>query len=220
MWHIFSIIGIAFALSLDSFGAGTTYGMRKIRIPLLSTVIIAGCSGAVIYLSMVVGKWIAVWLAPAVTHFVGAFILILLGSYALYQGDKNKLEMKNGTGARQNPAIMEPKVWTIKIRQLGLVVQILKTPLAADLDNSGSISSSEALLLGAALSLDSFGAGLGVALAGFSPLPTAAVIMVMSAFFLRLGIWLGFSYAGRFNQRFVAYAPGLILIVLGLLRFF
>ncbi|MGA9174075.1 MAG: sporulation membrane protein YtaF [Thermoactinomyces sp.] len=220
MWHVFSIIGIAFALSLDSFGAGTTYGMRKIRISLLSTAIIAGCSGAVIYLSMAVGRWIAVWLSPAVTHITGALILILLGGYALYQGDKNKMEMTNGQSLKQSRAVIEPKVWTIKIRQLGLVVQILKTPLAADLDNSGSISSSEALLLGVALSLDAFGAGLGVALVGFSPFPVAAVIMLMSALFLRLGIWLGFSYSGRFNQRFMAYAPGVILIVLGLLRFF
>lgn len=65
----------------------------------------------------------------------------------------------------------------------------------ADMDNSGSISSAEAFLLGTALSLDAFGAGIGAAMMGFPPVPTAFLIALMSALFLRLGMWIGFSCA-------------------------
>jgi hypothetical protein len=87
--------------------------------------------------------------------------------------------------------------------------------MVVDIDNSGFISDSEAfrsLVLGCV-----FGAGLGAAMAGFAPQPVALTITGMSALFLRFGMWMGFTYAGRFNQR--AYSPGVILFVLGLFRF-
>jgi putative sporulation protein YtaF len=80
---------------------------------------------------------------------------------------------------------------------LGLVIQIWKTPLAADVDRSGSISSTEAVLLGAALSFDSFGAGLGAALIGLPPVPSVLMLVGMSAVFLSIGMFVGFRFSGR-----------------------
>lgn len=42
---LFSLLLLAFALSLDGFGVGITYGLRKMKIPLLSVLIISLCSG-------------------------------------------------------------------------------------------------------------------------------------------------------------------------------
>ena len=64
MLHGWLIIALAFAVSLDSFGVGTTYGLRKIRIPLVSTVIIAGCSGAVLSMGMCMGKFFSACFPP------------------------------------------------------------------------------------------------------------------------------------------------------------
>ena len=74
-------------------------------------------------------------------------------------------------------------VLMIELKRIGIVIQILRTPQMADVDRSGIISASEALLLGIALSLDSFGAGLGAAMIGFSPLLTALVISTASGVF-------------------------------------
>ena len=62
---------------------------------------------------------------------------------------------------------LERMVFTLELRKLGVVIQILRSPSKADMDNSGSISTQEAMWLGIALSLDAFGAGLGAALLGF-----------------------------------------------------
>ena len=53
--HAASLILLAFAVSLDGFGVGVTYGLRRIRIPVLSVVIIALCSGIVVWVSMQIG---------------------------------------------------------------------------------------------------------------------------------------------------------------------
>ena len=218
MSHVWSMIGLAFAVSLDSFGVGTTYGLRKIRIPLLSTIIIAGCSGAVLSMGMWVGKLFSTLFSPVFTQGLGAVLLMALGLWIILQGEKNLKETHEDETSVQNQSCLQIKTWTFQIKRLGWVVKVLKTPVMADMDNSGSISAIEAFLLGTALSLDAFGAGIGAALVGIPPIPAAFSIALMSALFLWLGMWIGFFYAKRLKNRFWAYIPGVILILLGMIR--
>ncbi|MBA4496463.1 sporulation membrane protein YtaF [Paenactinomyces guangxiensis] len=223
MWHGLSMIWLAFAVSLDSFGAGNTYGMRKIRIPFLSTVIIACCSGGVIFGSMKAGGWLAGWLSPGIASMIGALILIVLGCWTLYQGfiNANHPEPLPGEAAvSKHKGTNGIKVWTFELKTIGLVIQILKTPMAADMDRSGSISPIEAVLLGAALSLDAFGAGLAAVMIGLPPASVALLIAGMSALFLRLGMWMGFRCVNKIRSPILHYLPGIFLVLLGLMRFF
>lgn len=66
--HVVTLLLLAFAVSLDGFGVGVTYGLRQIRIPGLSILIIAGCSGIIILLSMLFGQWMADYISP---HIAG-----------------------------------------------------------------------------------------------------------------------------------------------------
>jgi putative sporulation protein YtaF len=91
------------------------------------------------------------------------------------------------------------------------VIQILRTPTIADVDKSGNISVSEAMLLGLALSLDSFGAGIGAALIGFSPLLTASVIAVASGTFIAVGLRIGLLYAEMSWMKKLSVLPGCVL---------
>lgn len=222
MWHIWTMIGLALAVSLDSFGAGTTYGLRKIRIPLCSILIIAGCSGVSIFISMMIGSQIAMWLSPDMGSWIGAGILILLGCWTLFHYMTNKeqdgVEERSGQVEVLIEQEVDPKVWTWELPKWGLVIQILKKPTTADMDRSGSINATEAILLGIALSLDSLGAGLGAALLGYSPLLISSIITIMCGVFLRLGMWTGFHFQQNRFRDFFSYLPGVILIVMGLLR--
>jgi putative sporulation protein YtaF len=224
-----SLLVLAFAVSLDGFGVGITYGLRKIRIPLASVVIIAGMSGLVILLSMMVGVLLARWLSPEGASAVGAFILIGIGLWALIQfarggerdGEPEPAASAAPSAGRPDPAGAPParkELLSIEIRQFGIIVQILKTPSAADMDRSGIITTGEALLLGTALSLDAFGAGIGAALVGFTPLWTALVIAAASGTFLWLGMRVGFMAAGLRWVRRLSVLPGLLLIAIGLLK--
>jgi putative sporulation protein YtaF len=219
MWQMASILWLALAVSLDGFGAGVTYGIRKMRIPFLSTVIIAGCSGLAVYLSMAIGGFLEDWLEPELAKRFGALIFIALGVWALFQTGESSKEKPDPQSHRTgSPA--PSRVWTFRIRSLGLVIQILKTPMAADLDGSGSISGKEAFFLGIALALDSVGAGIGAAFVGLEPAPVALVITGMSALFLKLGMKWGFHFSRSEWNRGMKYLPGMIMVCLGLLRLF
>ncbi|PTM58114.1 sporulation membrane protein YtaF [Desmospora activa] len=221
MWTGFSLLLLAVALSLDSFGAGITYGLRQIRIPILSIVIIALCSGCMIVLSMMAGQWLSRWLSPEVSDGMGAGIMIGIGLFALWNASRKKTEtdkkdpIEASMGEKANQ-----RVFTLEFRTLGYVVQILKTPTAADMDRSGTISPVEAVMLGLALSLDAFGAGFGAALLGFSPWLTAVMIAVVNSLFLIAGMRAGFRLYQLQWARTAAYLPGILLMGIGVSRLF
>ncbi|ABS23489.1 sporulation membrane protein YtaF [Bacillus cytotoxicus] len=203
----FSLILLAFTLSLDSCSVGLTYGLRNVRIPLRSIIIIGICSAAVMLVSMGIGNMIAKVFSPMIATRIGGFVLVGIGAWVLYQffrGDK-KEEIKQ-----------EEKVWKLEIASLGLVIQILRKPTVADFDRSGTISAGEALLLGIALSVDSFGAGIGASLLGYAPVMMAMLVAVMSSLFLFIGMQMGTMLSNmRWLQRFT-FLPGVLLIIIGL----
>ncbi len=226
--HSMSLIILAFAVSLDGFGVGVTYGLRRIRIPLLSVIIIAICSGLVIWLSMQAGEWISQYLSEQSTNITGAGILIVIGCWALYQlfrsGGKNSgaveidtVDAGNSTEVERDESLAVPVVM-LELKWLGLVIQILRAPHAADIDKSGNISSSEAIMLGVALSLDAFGAGLGAAMLGFSAWLTALVITGASALFLVVGTKIGLRFSSWRGMKVLSFLPGILLIAIGLIR--
>jgi putative Mn2+ efflux pump MntP len=249
--HMLSLILLAFAVSLDGFGVGVTYGLRKIRIPFLSILIIACCSGLVIWLSMQAGGWLSGFLSETAAKFIGAAILIGIGCWALIQLglSKGNDEGTEASADRKTPAEAEgrkrmPKtdkaptpanglppvdeanetfsaptqVMKVELKTLGLVIQILRKPQVADVDRSGSISSSEAVMLGVALSIDAFGAGLGAALLGLPALLTAAVIALSSAFFLISGTYVGLRFSAKRSRHALSVLPGILLIMMGIMK--
>lgn len=84
------------------------------------------------------------------------------------------------------------------------------------MDQSGTIAGMEAALLGIALSLDAFGAGIGAALIGYSPFLTAFIVSTMCVFFIELGLKIGFVYSNTSWVRKLSFLPGLLLILLGI----
>jgi putative sporulation protein YtaF len=224
MLPLLSLWMLALAVSLDGFGVGIMYGLRKIRIPLVSVAIISGCSGLIIYASMQAGTYMSNYVSPETARFVGAAILIGIGIWAVVQmlrqreddGAAGPVDIRANTG---EPGTIRT-VLRIELKRLGLVIQILRTPALADMDRSGNISSSEAVLLGIALSLDAFGAGIGAALVGFKALPTAIVIALSSGTFIALGLRIGIRYAGMRLLRKLSFVPGCLLIVMGILKLF
>ncbi|PWK13887.1 sporulation membrane protein YtaF [Tumebacillus permanentifrigoris] len=227
MFHVFSLFVLAFAVSLDGFGVGVTYGLRKIRFPLWSLLIVTVCSATMILLAMQVGGALTNAVSPQFAKALGAFILIGVGSFAIYnlvtQKEKEPVE-ENGDSADSSrdgqTLAKKTTVLRLELKKLGLVIQILRTPSSADVDRSGDISIKEALVLGFALSMDGFGAGIGASLVGFHSVSTALTIAGMNLLFIYSGMRIGIRYAdARFLQR-MAFLPGMMLILIGISKFF
>lgn len=208
MVHILSLVLLALAVSLDSFSVGFTYGLRKMQIPFKSIAIIACCSALTLMLAMLLGHLLEQLMSPAFAEKIGGIILIALGGWVLYQffhPEKEKDLLPH-----------EKVIINFEIKSLGIVINILKKPMVADFDKSGTITGVEAFMLGLALSLDAFGAGVGAVMLGFSPIYLAVAVAVLSSVLVFLGIKLGTSLSQKaWLQRF-SFIPGIVLIIIGI----
>ena len=208
MVQYFSLILLAFAVSLDSFSVGFTYGLRKMQIPFKSILVIACCSAITLLAAMGVGNSIATFLSPAIADKIGGLVLVLIGGWVLYQFFR--------PSSQSNVRPEEKTLVNFEIKSLGLVIHILRRPMAADFDKSGTITGIEAFLLGLALSLDAFGAGIGAALLGYSPWMMAILVALMSSVFVWSGMMCGRVFSEIRWIKKCSFLPGLVLILIGI----
>jgi len=209
---------MAVALSLDGFGVGLAYGLRRIRIPMSSLIAIALCTVFAMGISMLFGSWVTLWLRFIPARLLGATILLTLGFFQLARTIWNRKReafpqaVPAMTVVVQKP-VLEP-VCRFQLSFFGLVIQVLKTPDIADVDGSGGISLRESLLLGSALAMDAFASGIGAALAGMT-LSVIGLVALTQIMMLRLGQHM----AGKIPEKWTAnaeYLPGVVLILIGL----
>lgn len=206
--ELFTIFMLALALNLDSFGVGVAYGVRKIKLPLSSVLIICLESMAAISLSMLAGNFMTQIISLELARFCGGIILFLLGIWMIIQGkSKEKKEI------RPPHSILQ-----LHIRTLGIVIQVLREPQQADFDNSGVISFQEALLLGLALAFDAFAAGFAFSMLKINLLLTVFIIGGGHIFLIYLGLYCGKFLSASIFSRYFLILPGFILIFLGFLN--
>ncbi len=213
-----SLVLVSLAISMDSANVGMTYGLRKMRIPFRSLLVIAGCSFVVVFTVMTVGNSLTVWLTPELSKQIGAGVLIAIGAFTLW-----RMWLPSGEehmrGSDRDDRFVEQKLIS-QIRAFGLIIQILRDPSQADADRSGHIMGWEAVMLGLALSLDAFGAGISLTFLGYSPLVVSACVASASAVLLLVGIRVG----GRVGQNRwlsrLTWLPPILLICIGLVKSF
>lgn len=206
--HAFSLLLLAFVVSLDSFSAGFTYGLRKIEIPLKSIIVIAFCSAFTLLGAMAIGQIIEAFISPKITERVGGFVFVLLGAWILFQFFRRDKSKENLTHKKA--------IVNLEIKSLGIVIQILRKPVSADFDRSGTITGIEAFMLGLALSLDAFGAGIGAVLIGLNPLALALCVAVMSSLFVYMGMKMGTILSRWSIMQKLSFIPGVLLIFIGI----
>src|SRR5690625_235140 len=140
---------LVIAVSLDGFTVGISYGLKHVKIPFIALFIIMMCSGMVVMTSMSIGHMLQFFITETMTNLLGGIIFIMLGLFVLFS-------------LRQTSTKNEKKLPRKKLKNKSTGLKtVLKSPDNADLDQSGTSSLWEATLLGIALALDAFGAGLG-----------------------------------------------------------
>ncbi len=212
--ELFTILIFALALNMDAFGAGAAYGVRGIRLPFSSVLIISLMSVIAISLSMIAGNLVAQAISISFARRLGGIILILIGLWIMFQA------LREGKKGVETPAYEEEPqtVVQIRIRSLGIMVQVLREPHRADLDRSGVISPGEAILLGLALALDAFGAGFAFSMLGFDLVLTALLVGAGHIIITYAGLLAGWGFGATPLGRQFSALPGCILILLGLFK--
>jgi putative sporulation protein YtaF len=198
------------AVSADGFMVGIAYGIKRIKIPFLSLILIACASSLAVTFSMICGKGLAAVLSPSWTSILGTAMLIIIGLYFLLQTVKERINKIEAPG--------DSAIFTINLEFLGIIVQILKKPSSADMDSSGEINLKEAFFLGLALAMDALGAGIGAAMTGLNILFTAISVGMLKFILVNSGMYLGEAVKSKYIEGISSLLPGIILITIGIIE--
>lgn len=215
----FSIILLAISLSLDAFGVGLSYGIRKIKIPIFSKVII--CFFSIFYagIALIGGKSLATFLPQNISKIIGITILFVMGTIIIIQGLVKKDDNKYSLRSYINK---EKTLVQIVIKSFGITIKVIKNPVECDINRSGKIEFAESILLGLALSVDAIGVTLGISLAGSYSIIIPFTVGIFQFAFLYMGTYLGKKFASikKLNKKVIAILPGLLLLILAVINYF
>lgn len=198
--HLLSSLLFALSANIDNFTVGIAYGIKKIKIPFFSNLLIAFITAAGTCISMAIGIAVSKILTPSSANILGSVILILLGVWIA------KDYFKYGKAAQDDQPEKTHKPH---------YDQILSEPEKADRDHSGTIDSKESLTLALALMVNNFGLGIGASITGLNIAVTALCTFFFSILSILIGCLLGKRCFSTFFGRFAPLLSGLIVIVLG-----
>ena len=211
---------LAISSSIDSLGIGITYGIKNTKISHIAKVILFSISFFTSLISIYFGNIIKTFFSQLITKFLGSIFLILIGLFICFESIKNDSKKKN-KDYKDFINIESEKVYSFFIKCLGLTIKIIKNPTNSDLDNSNSIDSKEAILLGITLSLDCFCIGIGGNIVGINNQFFPFFIAFFQLILLSFGNSLGkkFYKTKKIPDNIWSIISGIILIIIGFFRF-
>ena len=196
------------AVSADALVSAFAYGMKKIKIPFKSVMVITVICSAVLAVSLFAGEFIRSFLPEGTAKSLCFLILFSLGLVKLLDNALKALIRKHN-----------PRALKFKILSLNFILNVYANPEDADGDRSKILSPAEAAALAIALSLDGLAAGVGSALGGANKPLIIALSFIISVPAITLGCFLGNKAAGRSNSGF-SWLGGAGLMALAVYKLF
>lgn len=211
--HLMSILLIAVSSNLDNIGVGTSYGIRKINIPITSNLLIAVVTSTGTFLSILLGQAIYLFLSEKMAGLLGGGIIIVAGIWVIFQETIMHRD--------REPEEEKQIVAKTGLSRFGLshIVQILNNPIIADWDFSGHIDLKEATALAFGLTLNNIPNGVGAGMLGLNVFIMTSVVFLVSIITIWIGIYFG-HLGIRWLGKSAGLLSGLILIFVGLYEIF
>lgn len=185
--------------NLDNLVIGIAYGVKKIKIGLISNLIIATVTSIGTLISMSVRKFISGFLPTSLTNMLGAVIIMLLGLYFLIQSILKLI----------------PKSYSNSLA-LKNVDEIMDYAEKSDSDNSGTLNIKEAFVVSLGLMLNNLGTGLAASITGVNVSITVICTFILSIALLMLGKSIGHNILGSICGKYAPLISGVLLIILGI----
>lgn len=197
--NILSAILFALSSSSDNLIVGLSYGAKKVKINFMNNFIISFISGIGTFIAMLFGKALLQFIPIKCSNIIGSGILIVLGLVLLInllrKGNKDKSEFQLYENALRNPEII-------------------------DTNNSKTIESKEAIILGIVLCLNNIGLGIGASITGLNIFLTSISSLIFSMVFIPIGYCIGKKMLSDKLSKYSEIISISIIIILGIYELF
>jgi len=208
LFTIFEAIIIAIALSTDAFIASFAYGSNKIKIPFSSMQVISFICTGILGISLLLGTSLKPYLPSELLKIASFIILFILGIVKLLDNLIKSIINKH--------TIIDKQI-KFSVLNLNFILNIYADPKEADLDESKTLSPSEALSLAIALSLDSLAAGFGIAFGNINIFAIIICSLIFSMLSIKSGAFIGNKISDKVPFQ-LSWLSGILLIFLAFIR--
>lgn len=196
---------LVMAMSIDTFFACVSYGLKNISIPFRSRFVLAATGAVFLTLSMLFGHAIKLLLPGNTVKIIGFTVLLFMGCINIFEPYIKKFFRK---------------CVKFHLPFFDLVVEVYLDQTQADADNSHVLSPREAVALAIPLSIDSLVTGLGITPGA---LPALAALPALSLFCGLIAAQCGFFFGRRRvlagpDGSFSNLISGAILIAIAFLK--
>ena len=199
---------LVLSLCIDTFVTSIVYSSNKIKIPVVSGLIIDTICSLFLAISLFFGYLIKDFIPINIASTISFLLLLILGVYRLFEAFfKNLIKRYYDKGSPL----------TFKIFEFKFILQIYADEVKADLDESKILSPKEAFFLAVALSLDSLTVGFGCSLGTVNYLATVLLSFLVGALLLVLGGYVGKKISKNYNLN-LSCLSGVLLIILAFIR--
>lgn len=211
---------LALSLSLDALGVGLSYGLRHIRFPFVSRLLLALETALLLYLFLRVGALLAKLLPFHLAQYLAIAFLLGFGCWLCIQGLRTETDSDTDISVTEvshtDFAHTQAKQ---KKAALG-VLSFLRTPSRCDKDDSASLEPKEALLLGLVLSADACGVGISAGAAALCVVWLPLWAALTQTCFLAIGCWIGHGVSTlcQIPEQRYCLLSGVIFLGIGVTR--
>ncbi len=206
---LLSVIILSLSLSIDALGIGMSLGLRKISIPLCARIASALLCFFITFLSVIAGRALSHLLPQSFATGTGSVFLMILGILIIYKALKKEAPEKEASAT---------KTHTFIIRSLGITINIITSPIICDMDDSKSIDIKEAIYLGAALSMDSLGAGLSLAIGNSTAFLMPFLTALSQMIFISAGLFIGKKFKTEGKEDIFTVLSGIVILSVAIIR--
>ena len=205
--HLLGSLWLGISTNVDNLGVGVAYGVKRIRIGMMSNLLVAFFNAMGTLLSMTAGETISKLLPATISGYIGNSIIILVGIWGLINtfGFWGSDTEKTPTG--------EPQ----EIIQLEYIAQ---HPESLDPNRSGHVKMRECLPLAYALSISNLATGVGAGLAGYNVGFLVLIMFIFSMLGISVGYFIGRKCSLALPGRWPGILSGVLLIALGVYEMF
>jgi len=197
--HVISSLLFSISANIDNFTVAIAYGLKKIRIGILSNLLIALVSGIGTFLSMSIGLFINKFLPSNISNIVGSLILIIIGLWFILDYYRKR---KTDTFALKNN------------------YEILINTKIAGNDNLKYIDIKESIILAFGLTINNLGLGIGASITGLNIYFTTLLTIIFSLLSILLGFTIGNTYLAKAFGNYAPLVSGILIVFLGIYEIF
>lgn len=199
---------LVFALCIDAFATSITYGIGKIKIPIISSLIISFVGASFLGIALFLSSIIQHLISTQVCIGISVVLLLFLGIVNLFQ-NSIKAYLRKCKGQKNVQ---------FSFLNINFVLDVYLDETKADADNSNVLSSKEALMLAIALSVDSLATGFSAGLGEVNGFGILFFCFVFGFLCVNCGCQIGqrISMCTSIN---LSWISGIVLIILALIKF-